>query len=478
MQPVQPQAWRSPERGVSTAAGLTALPATRIARLIRQGEVSAEEVLAAHLLRIAEIDPTIHALVSTDADTALERAAQLDLDRRLGRPLGPLAGVPFVVKDNIDVRRQTTASGSRAHAGSVAMRDAPVVSRLLDAGAVLIGRANMDELAMGASTQTSAFGATRNPWHLHRSPGGSSGGSAAALAAGLAALSVGTDTGGSIREPAAQCGVVGMAPSPGRVPVEGTVPFAADLDRVGPLGRTVADTAALLAVLAGEPELAAVALHPGTRHLRVGVVAELRGSRNHDGVLARLDAAEALLAELDVEVVPVSIPDGLAALAAYMTITSAACVEPLDPYVRTGHAGDEVVRRWELGRALLRDGADALGAAQRVRERLIAQTRDALTGCDVLLSPTMPTTAPLLFDETAKRGHALAEDLADPLADPYTDCWTVIANLTGLPALSLPAGLSRDDGMPVGVMLAGRPGADRDLLALAELLSERGLAAR
>lgn len=472
MQPRQPDARSAVARPAGASSGPTALSAVRIAHLVAHGELSAEEVVAAHLQRIAELEPAIHALVELDADGALARASRIDSRRRRGQALGPLSAVPFVVKDNIDVRRQTTSSGSRAHAGVVALRDAPVASRLLDAGAVLVGRANMDELAMGASTQTSAFGATRNPWDLRRSPGGSSGGSAAALAAGLAALSVGTDTGGSIREPAAQCGVVGMAPSPGLVPVEGTVPFAADLDRVGPLARSVADAAHLLAVLAGQPHLAAAARWPSGRpRLRVGVVAELCGPRNESGVLARLTATQEVLIELGIEVVPVSVPAGLRALAAYMTITSAACVAPLEPYVRTGQAGEEVIRRFELGQALLRRGADDLAQAHRVRDLLVAQTRHALELCDVLLSPTMPTTAPLL-------SAASAQELADPMAAPYTDCWTVIANLTGLPALSLPAGPCAGDGMPVGVMLAGRPGSDGDLLALAAALEARDLAAR
>lgn len=465
MQPVPQDAW-----------GVSALPATRIAQLVAAGDLSAEEVVAGHLHRIAEVNSTIHALVHFDSDAALARATEIDRDRRLGRELGPLAGVPFVVKDNVDVRAQTTSCGSRAHAGVVAMRDAPVVARMQDAGAILLGRANMDELAMGASTHTSAFGPTRNPWDLRRSPGGSSGGSAAALAAGLAAASVGTDTGGSIREPASQCGVVGMAPSPGLVPVEGTVPFAADLDRVGPFGRTVADTAQLLAVMAGRPHLAAASLHPSAlRRVRVGVVDELCGRRNHPGVLARLAACQDALTELGVDVVNVSVADGMAALGAYMTITSAACVEALEPYVRTGQAGDEVVRRWELGRELRASGGASLAAAEAVRANLVRQTAEALRTCDVLLSPTMPTTAPLLWDETADGRDIHAELLADPLTAPYTDCWTVVANLTGMASLSLPAGRSGEDGMPVGVMLSGAAGSDGDLLAIAAALESTEL---
>ncbi len=475
MEPVQPDAWRQLAGSVEPAPGLTTLSAGRLAQLVASGELTATEVVEAHLARIAETEDAIHAIVHLDADNARARAAEIDAGHS-GPSGGSLLGVPFVVKDNIDVRRQTTASGSRAHDGVLALRHAPVVARMIDAGAILLGRANMDELAMGASTYTSAFGPTRNPWDLDRSPGGSSGGSAAALAAGQTALSIGTDTGGSIREPAAQCGVIGMAPSHGLVPVHGTVPFAAELDRVGPLARSVADTAQLLAVMAGAPQLAAVALHPsGVRPIRIGVVRELCGAPNHRGVLARLAAARHLLAELEIEVIEVTVPDGRRALDAYMTITSAACVEPLEPYVRTGQAGDEVVRRWELGRALLQHGAAELEEAHEVRRRLVAQTAAALQRCDLLLSPTMPTTAPRLSDETADVRDVSAEDLADPLTAPYTDCWTVVSNLAGLPSLSLPAGRSPDDGMPVGVMLTGPHRSDRRLLAVAALLEAHGL---
>ena len=199
------------------------------------------------------LNGALNALVRVDAAEALRAAGRLDEAVRHGRPVGPLAGVPFVVKDNIDVHGQETASGSRAHHGVVAMADAPVVRHLREAGAILLGRANMDELAMGASTQTSSHGPTRNPVDRRRSPGGSSGGSAAAVAAGFVPLAVGTDTGGSIREPASQCGVVGMAPSDGLVSLDGVIPFAPGLDRVGPLARSAADTAAMLAVMSGRP---------------------------------------------------------------------------------------------------------------------------------------------------------------------------------------------------------------------------------
>jgi aspartyl-tRNA(Asn)/glutamyl-tRNA(Gln) amidotransferase subunit A len=445
----------------AVASGPRTSSIEQLSALVASGALTAEQLVAEHLQLIAQVDPDVRALVQVGAEQALDDARAVDAARHRGEPLGVLAGVPFVVKDNIDVRGQTTSCGSRGHDGRPARHDAPVVDRLRAAGAILVGRANMDELAMGASTQTSAFGATRNPWDLGRSPGGSSGGSAAAVAAALAAFALGTDTGGSIREPAAQCGVVGLAPSPGLVPVDRVVPFAPDLDRVGPLTRSVSDAALVLAVSAGRPALA----RPRLRQLRVGVVAELSGAPNAAAVLARLEAVVDAIRALGLDIRTVSIPDAGRALDTYMQITSAACVPFLDSFVRTGQAGDEVMRRWTIGRRLLGPDADLLDAARQHRQRLAAQAAEALVQCDVLLSPTMPTTAPLLTERTA-------DDLADPLAAPYTDCWTVVANLCGLASLSLPAGRSAADGLPVGVMLSARKGADADLLALGIALEQ------
>jgi aspartyl-tRNA(Asn)/glutamyl-tRNA(Gln) amidotransferase subunit A len=446
----------------------TELSAARVAHLVRTGRVSALAVVEAHLDRISDAEPWTRALVHVDREGALAQARAVDVRRAAGRDPGPLAGVPVAVKDNIDVLGQVTSCGSKAH-GDPARVDAEVTRRLRLAGAVLVGRANMDELAMGASTQTSAFGRTHNPHDVRRSAGGSSGGSAAAVAAHEAMLSVGTDTGGSVREPASQCGVVGMAPTPGLVPLRGVVPFAPGLDRVGPLARTVEDAALLLAVLGDRPGLAAVTGTTVLRGLRVGVLTQLRSRRNQSGVLARLDATVGLLRGLGAEVVELSAPAAGRALATYMTITSAACVPTLAPYVRTGLAGAEVERRYAWGLELLREVPSPLEVAEAARAVLHAQVMQALDGCDVLLSPTMPTTAPLL------EGHASPEDLADPLAAPYTDCWTVVANLTGLPALSLPSGRSPDDGMPVGTMLMGQPRSDHLLLRLAAALEAAGV---
>ena len=442
------------------AGGPAGLGITELAGAVAHGEISAVESTLAHLHRIAELDGALNALVRLDAASALRSARAIDRRRARGAALGPLAGVPFVVKDNIDVRRQVTTCGSRAADDVVALHDAPALARLRAAGAVLVGRANMDEFAMGASTRTSVYGATGNPWDPTRSPGGSSGGSAAAVAAGLVTFSIGTDTGGSIREPAAQCGIVGVAPSPGLVPLAGVVPFAPEFDRVGPLTRTVGDASVVLAVLGGAAfgPGRAVAGEPGHR-ARVGLVQELSGWTNHAGVRAGLDRVVARLVAAGVEVVPVSIPDAAQALEAYMTLSSVACIPHLERFAGSGRAGAEVARRIALGRELL--GSPALAAAEQVRAELVRQFASAMAGCTALLSPTMPTTAPT-WDSIAGE-----TELTDPLRAPYTDCWTVLANLVGRPALSVPAGVSPDDGMPVGAMLTGRPGSDAGLVELA-----------
>lgn len=440
------------------AEELTALGAIAIARMVRAGEVSAAEVVAAHLLRVGELDQSLNALTRLDAVQAMDSADQLDLQlRRDPSSAGLLAGVPFVVKDNVDVHGQATTCGSRAHKGVPALVDAPVVRRLREQGAILLGRANMDELAMGASTQTSAYGPTRNPVDRRRSPGGSSGGCAAAVAGGLVPLAVGTDTGGSIREPASQCGVVGLAPSPDLVPMAGVVPFAPGLDRVGPLARDVADARAMLDVMTGGA--------PGEAGLlprRVAVVDELVTDRNRPDVVAAFEDWLAVLRDQGIEVCRVSVPDAPRALSAYMRLTSVAALDWLGPWVRSGRAGEELVRRHVYGLRLRDHDPESVAGAVEVQRRVRDQVITALVRCEVLVSPTMPTTAPLLD------GEITPEELADPLAAPYTDCWTVIANLAGVPALSVPA---PTDGLPVGAMLMGRPGDDAHLLALAEVSS-------
>ncbi|QWC85841.1 amidase [Nocardioidaceae bacterium] len=418
--------------------------------------------LESRLAAIAAHDRRLRALVHLDQDEARRAAAALD--RVAERDRGPLHGVVTVVKDNIDVAGQVTGCCSPARGSAPAGEDAPVVARLRRAGALVLARANMDELAMGASTATSVHGATRNPHDHTRSPGGSSGGCAAAVAAGFADLAIGTDTGGSIREPASQCGIWGLAPSPALVPTGGVVPFAPSCDRVGPMALDPALLTRAWDVMAGSASAASDPA-PAPTPARIGLVTELAGEPNRPGVRAALATTVASLRRTGVEVVEVSLPDAPGALAAYMTLTSVECLPHLRPWLATGRAGTEVVRRTRLATALLRDDLDRVADAQALRERLAHQCAVALGKCDALLSPTMPTTAPGF----APAGPPTV-DVADPLTAPYTDCWTVVANLAGLPSLSVPVGRSEDDGMPVGMMLTGRRGDDRRLVDLGRRL--------
>ncbi|MGJ9423548.1 amidase [Aeromicrobium sp. CF3.5] len=415
---------------------------------MRRGRLRAVDVAQAHLTRWS--DDRTNAVLGVDRRRVMAQAAAVDASA--DRDTLPLAGVPVIVKDNIDVGGEVTAAGSAAHDGVPAAADSVLVARLRAAGAVLVGRANMDELAMGASTQTSAHGPTRNPVDHRRSPGGSSGGCAAAVAGHVAPLAVGTDTGGSIREPASQCGVLGMAPSPGLVPMGGVLPFMPQLDRAGPLARSAEDLTVLLDVLSGGSI-------PNAQPVRrVGVVAELVGSRNQADVTRLFTAWLRVVASTGVEIVTVSVPDAPHALDAYMTTTSVAALDWLDPWLASGRAGEEVVRRADYGARLLEGGGERVAWAEHMTTRVREQVADALTDVDVLVSPTMPTVAPLLV------GPVTPEELADPLAAPYTDCWTVVANLAGVPALSVPMAT---DGLPIGAMLMGRPGGDAALLDLA-----------
>lgn len=414
--------------------------------------MSVRERVEERLALAYDVEPRLRSLVLLDADGARRQADALDR----GGASGPLAGVVVVVKDNIDVAGQVTGCCSGAAPDLAATADAPVVARLRDAGAVVLGRANMDELAMGASTATSVHGPSRNPHDPARSPGGSSGGCAVAVAAGLADLAIGTDTGGSVREPAAQCGVLGLAPTPGLVSTTGVVPFDTSCDRVGPLAADPVLLRRALEVMAGGLPTA-----PRPEPLRVGLVHELCGPVNQPAVLAATHRVADDLRSAGAIVDEVSVPDAPHALAAYLDVTSVAAADALADWAERPGLGREVARRLALGRALA-DDRPAWAPARRVHRRLREQVARALASYDVLLSPTMPTTAPLL----APAGPPTAE-VADPLAAPYTDCWTVVANLCGLPAISVPAGRSAADGLPVGVMLTGRAGSDALLLDLA-----------
>ncbi len=467
-------------------------PVHAIAADVRSGRRSAAEVLEEHLGRIAEREGSVHAFNLVTADAARQRAEQLDRAVAAGGDPGPLAGVPVALKDLICTRGVPTTCSSRILEGWVPPYDATVVSRLAGAGAVFVGKANMDEFAMGSSTEHSAFGPTRNPHDLARVPGGSSGGSAAAVAAGFAAASLGSDTGGSIRQPAALCGVVGVKPTYGLVSRYGLVAFASSLDQIGPFATTVADAALVLDAIAGHdprdstslPDERAAAgsrLGRGAQGLRVGVIAELAGAEGISAdVAARVNEAAEALAAAGAKVEEVSVPSVVYGLSAYYMIAPAEASSNLarydgvryglrkpgaditDMYVATRSAGfgPEVKRRIMLGTYALSAGYyDAYyGKAQKVRTLIIRDFEAAYRSYDVLLSPTSPTTA---FELGAKT--------SDPLTMYLNDVCTIPSNLAGHPAASVPFGTG-DDGLPVGVQVLAPALGEPVMFQVAEVL--------
>ncbi|MEA2900387.1 MAG: aspartyl-tRNA(Asn)/glutamyl-tRNA(Gln) amidotransferase subunit [Actinomycetota bacterium] len=452
--------------------------AVEIAADVRAGRRSARSVVEAHLEAIAAREPELHAFNLVLHAEA--RGAADEIDRRVaaGEDPGPLAGVPVALKDNLATRGIPTTCGSRILDGWRPPYDATVVSRLREAGAIVVGKTNMDEFAMGSSTENSAFGPTRNPHDPSRVPGGSSGGSAAAVAAGFAPLALGSDTGGSIRQPAALCGVVGMKPTYGVVSRYGLVAFASSLDQIGPFAATVADAAALLEAIGGHDPLDSTSiagpaprvsgvLGDGVEGLRVGVVRELTGGLDPD-VAARMNEAAAALAGAGAKVDDASVPSVGLGLSAYYLIATAEASSNLARYdgvryglrvdpgpestgdvtamygaTRAAGFGPEVKRRIMLGTYALSAGYyDAYyGQAQRVRTLLIRDFEAAYAQFDLLLSATSPTTA-----------FALGAKSDDPLAMYLSDVCTIPSNLAGHPAVSVPFGTG-DNGMPVGIQL-------------------------
>ncbi|MFZ9726105.1 MAG: Asp-tRNA(Asn)/Glu-tRNA(Gln) amidotransferase subunit GatA [Ilumatobacteraceae bacterium] len=447
--------------------------AVDVARAVASGELSAAAVVEENLAAIDAREGEVHAFNVVTAERARERAAQIDADIKAGRNVGRLAGVTVALKDNMCTRGVETTCSSRILAGWKPPYDGTVVRRLADAGAVMVGKTNLDEFAMGSSTENSAFGPTRNPLDTSRVPGGSSGGSAAAVAAGFATVSFGSDTGGSIRQPAALCGLVGVKPTYGMVSRQGLIAFGSSLDQIGPFTSTVADAALLMEVIAGHdpldstslpqpaPELMSVLSH-GVEGMRIGRITDMPEGSSPD-VLERLDAAFDALRNAGATVVDVQMPSMSYGLTAYYLVAPAEASSNLARFdgvryglrvdakdlnamygdTRAAGFGDEVKRRIMLGTYALSAGYyDAYyGKALKVRRLIADDFAKAYESCDVILTPTSPTVAFKFGDKTN-----------NPLAMYLCDVFTIPTNLAGHAAMSVPFGTG-EAGLPVGVQV-------------------------
>ncbi|MGB6453721.1 MAG: Asp-tRNA(Asn)/Glu-tRNA(Gln) amidotransferase subunit GatA [Streptosporangiaceae bacterium] len=468
------------------ATELTRLSAAEIGAAVAAGDVSAVEVTQAHLDRIVTVEPELHAFLHVAGIGALAAAEEIDRKRAAGGQLGPLAGVPLALKDVLTTADMPTTCGSRILEGWQPPYDATVTRRLRDAGVIILGKTNMDEFAMGSSTENSAFGTSRNPWDRSRVPGGSSGGSSAAVAGYEAPLGIGTDTGGSIRQPAAVCGIVGMKPTYGGSSRYGLVAFASSLDTPGPLARSVLDAALLHEAISGHdprdatsvdapvPPVVAAARQADVAGLRIGVVSELSGEGYQAGVQSRFTAAVELLESLGAKVTEVSCPHFSYALPAYYLIAPSEAASNLARFdamryglrvgddgsrsadevmslTRAAGFGAEVKRRIMLGTYALSSGYyDAYyGKAQQVRTLICRDFDAAFDQVDVLVSPTTPTTA-----------FAIGERADDPMAMYLADLCTIPSDLAGNAAISVPCGLAPEDGLPVGLQVMAPALAD------------------
>ena len=473
------------------------ITAAEAGRLIASRELSSVELTRAHLERIRTIEERVHAFVRITDELALKQAENIDSRIAAGERIGPLAGVPIALKDIVCTRGVPTTCCSRILENYIPPYDATVIQRLREAGLVLLGKTNMDEFAMGSSTENSAFGPTRNPWDLGRVPGGSSGGSAAALAALEAPLAIGTDTGGSIRQPAAFCGVTGLKPTYGRVSRYGLVAFASSLDQIGPMARDVRDCALLLQVLAGHDALDSTsvpaeapdysaALNDGVKGLRIGIPGEFfeyRGVRVSREIEDAVRAAAGVLAGLGAVCEEVSTPHLQYVIPVYYIIapaeassnlarydgvayghrTPAAVEDIVDLYRRTREEGfgAEVKRRIMLGTYALSAGyydAYYLKASQ-VRTLIRRDFDQAFEKHDLLVAPVTPSLP-----------FRLGEKTDDPVEMYLSDVCTIAANLAGLPAMSIPCGYA--DGLPIGLQIIGKPLDEGTVLRAAHAFQE------
>jgi aspartyl-tRNA(Asn)/glutamyl-tRNA(Gln) amidotransferase subunit A len=465
--------------------------ATELLALQASGQASAAEVADAFLAAIRDREPKLHAFVRVDEEAARRQAAAVDAKRRSGQPLGRLAGVPVAVKDVLCTKGAPTTCSSRMLANFVPPYDAHVVERLRAEDAVIVGKTNMDEFAMGSSTENSAFGPTRNPWDPARTPGGSSGGSAAAVAGCLAAVALGTDTGGSIRQPAALCGVVGLKPTYGRVSRYGLIAYASSLDQVGPFAHDVADCALVLEAVAGHDRQDSTSVdrpvpaytqtvNEPVRGLRVGVPREFFGAGLDSEVGVAVQAALKEYERLGAKLIDVSLPHSPYALAAYYIVAPAEASSNLARFdgMHYGHRtsqkadlvgtyaksrgegfGQEVQRRIMIGTYVLSSGyKDAYYVkALKVRRLVKGDFDAAFERCDVIAGPTAPTAA-----------FKIGEKADDPLAMYLSDVYTVSCNLAGLPGVSVPCGFTTG-GLPIGLQLLAAPFEEEKLLRAARM---------
>jgi aspartyl-tRNA(Asn)/glutamyl-tRNA(Gln) amidotransferase subunit A len=453
--------------------------AAEMADSLAKGETSSVELTQAHLDRVAAVDGQVKAFLHVDSEGALAQAKEVDARRAKGEKLSPVAGIPLALKDVLAQKGVPTTAGSKILQGWLPPYDSTVVSKLKSAGVVIMGKTNMDEFAMGSSTENSGYGPTFNPWDLTRTPGGSSGGSAAAVASFESPLAIGSDTGGSIRQPAALTGIVGVRPTYGAVSRFGLIAYSSSLDQAGPFGRTVLDTALLHEVMAGHdpkdatsinapvPAVVAAAKSGDVKGMKIGVIKQLQGEGYQKGVQSRFDESLQVLAGLGAEIVEVDCPSFEYALAAYYLIAPSECSSNLARFdamrygLRTGDVdgasaeavmsatrnagfGREVKRRIILGTYALSSGYyDAYyGSAQKIRTLIIQDYAKAFAQADVLVSPTAPTTA-----------YKIGEKVDDPMAMYLGDVATIPVNLAGICGMSLPAGLADEDNLPVGFQI-------------------------
>jgi aspartyl-tRNA(Asn)/glutamyl-tRNA(Gln) amidotransferase subunit A len=465
--------------------------ATELISSLTRGELTAEALTAAFLQSIRERDPQVKAFLYVDENAALDQARAVDDKRKRGEPVGLLGGVPVALKDVLCTRGQPTTCGSKILRNFIPPYDAHVVTRLRQADAVLLGKTNLDEFAMGSSTENSAFQVTRNPWDLERIPGGSSGGSAAAVAACEAPLALGTDTGGSVRQPANLCGLVGLKPTYGRVSRFGLIAYASSLDQVSPFSHDLADAALLLEVIAGHDPRDSTSVNrpvPAYRAtldqplagLTVGVAREHFGAGLDAEVERAVRAALQVYQQQGVQIKEISLPHSPYAVAAYYLVATAEASSNLARYdgVHYGHRsathedliamycksrgegfGAEVKRRIMLGTYALSSGyKDAYYLKALKVRRLIKEDFDrAFAACDVIAGPTSPTPA-----------FRAGERTADPLAMYLSDIYTISGNLAGLPGVSIPCGFTRG-GLPIGLQLLAAPFEEEKLLRAARL---------